>query len=147
MIFAKEIVFSKCIISKFSRLRRGYTPSNPLKFRACGAAIIQTIIQHIDDVESIIQIGIIQKQLFKRLMTIFWVMILWMIFGGGLLDEDLDEILVRIFDECDLDDGLQVMLRSPYNVKLARYEILTISNWRATVSLQCQTEFQTGVLW
>ena len=26
MIFAKEIVFSKRIISKFSRLRRGYTP-------------------------------------------------------------------------------------------------------------------------
>ena len=28
MIFAKEIVFSKRIISKFSRLRRGYTPRN-----------------------------------------------------------------------------------------------------------------------
>ena len=69
-LFVDKIVFSKRKILKFSRLRRGYTPTNPLKFRACNAAIIQTIIQHIDDVESIIQITIIQKQLFKRLMML-----------------------------------------------------------------------------
>ena len=33
-------------------------------------------------------------------------------------------------------DGLQDALPSPYNVKLARYDLLTMSNWRVTVSLQ-----------
>ena len=82
-VFAEKIVFSKRKISKFSRLRRGYTPSNPLKFRACGAAIIQPIIQHINDVETnypnnnyskaIIQKidDVVQTQLFKSLMTLF----------------------------------------------------------------------------
>ena len=59
-------------------------------------------------------------------------------------------------------DGLQDALPSPYNVKLARYGLLTIqtgtlrspynSNWRVTVSLQFKlaryglvTIFQTGL--
>ena len=35
----------------------------------------------------------------------------------------------------DFVDGLQDALPSPYNVKLARYDLLTMSNWRVTVSL------------
>ena len=77
MIFAKEIAFCKRKTPKISRLRRGYTPSNPKKNRACGAAT-QPIIQNIDDVVpklviqnigDIVQKAIIQKQLF--LMTLF----------------------------------------------------------------------------
>ena len=41
----EKIVFSKRKTSKFSRLRRGYTPSSPKNFRACGAATTQAIIQ------------------------------------------------------------------------------------------------------
>ena len=41
----RKIVFSKRKTSKFSRLRRGYTPSSPKIFRACGAATTQAIIQ------------------------------------------------------------------------------------------------------
>ena len=41
----EKIVFSKRKTSKFSRLRRGYTPSSPKIFRACGAATTQAIIQ------------------------------------------------------------------------------------------------------
>ena len=77
MFLQEKIVFSKRKTSKFSRLRRGYTPSNPKNFRACGAAT-QPIIQNIDDVVpklviqnigDIVQKAIIQKQLF--LMTLF----------------------------------------------------------------------------
>ena len=53
----RKIVFSKRKTSKFSRLRRGYTPSNPF-FRACGAATTQAIIQN---VSHIIQKVITQK--------------------------------------------------------------------------------------
>ena len=60
MIFEEKIVFSKRKTPKFSRLRRGYTPSNPKKFRACGAATTQSIIQNISHV---VQKVIIQKQL------------------------------------------------------------------------------------
>ena len=60
MIFEEKIVFSKRKTPKFSRLRRGYTLSNPKKFRACGAATTQSIIQNISHV---VQKVIIQKQL------------------------------------------------------------------------------------
>ena len=60
-------------------------------------------------------------------------------------DDDFDvEFVDDRFD--DFVDGLQDALPSPYNVKLARYGLLTIqtgtlwspynSNWRVTVSLQ-----------
>ena len=65
------------------------------------------------------------------------------------LDDDFDQNHDFWDDEFDVDfaddsfddfvDGLQDALPSPYNVKLARYDLLTMSNWRATVSLQCQT--------
>ena len=45
MFFAGENRISKRKTSKFSRLRRGYTPSSPKIFRACGAATTQAIIQ------------------------------------------------------------------------------------------------------
>ena len=84
MIFEEKIVFSKRKTPKFSRLRRGYTLSNPKKIRACGAVTTQSIIQNIshvvqkviiqkqlsDDVHKVIiqkQLsGDVQKQLFKR---------------------------------------------------------------------------------
>ena len=49
-------------------------------------------------------------------------------------------------------DGLQAALPSPYNVKLVRYDLLTMSNWRVTVSLQFKLAryglltIQTGTL-
>ena len=52
----------------------------------------------------------------------------------------------------DFVDGLQDALPSPYNVKLARYDLLTMSNWRVTVSLQFKLAryglltIQTGTL-
>ena len=60
-------------------------------------------------------------------------------------DDDFDvDFVDDSFD--DFVDGLQDALPSPYNVKLARYGLLTIqtgtlrspynSNWRVTVSLQ-----------
>ena len=50
-------------------------------------------------------------------------------FDVGFVDDSFDDFV----------DGLQDALPSPYNVKLARYDLLTMSNWRVTVSLQCQT--------
>ena len=62
-------------------------------------------------------------------------------FGDDVFDVDFVD---DSFD--DFVDGLQDALPSPYNVKLARYGLLTIqtgtlrspynSNWRVTVSLQ-----------
>ena len=69
MVFAVKIVFSKRKIPKFSRLRRGYTPSNPKIFGACSAATVQVIIQNIDVVQKvIIQKVIIQIVFMKRLL-------------------------------------------------------------------------------
>jgi hypothetical protein len=50
MVFAVKIVFSKRQIPKISRLRRGYTPSNPKNFGACGAATTQAIIHNVSHV-------------------------------------------------------------------------------------------------
>ena len=58
MIFEEKIVFSKRKTPKISRLRRGYTPSNPQNFHACGAATTQAIIQNVSHV---VQKVIIQK--------------------------------------------------------------------------------------
>ena len=58
MGFAVKIVFSKRKTPKFSRLRRGYTPSNPKMFHASGAATTQAIIQN---VSYVVQKVIIQK--------------------------------------------------------------------------------------
>ena len=58
MILEEKIVFSKRKTPKFSRLRRGYTPRNSKKNRACGAATTQAIIQN---VSHIVQKVIIQK--------------------------------------------------------------------------------------
>ena len=81
-----KVVFAKRKTPKFSRLRRGYTPSNPKNFRACGAATTQAIIHNVSHVvqkviiqnhwwrsKAIIQtqlfkhIGDVQKQLFKTI--------------------------------------------------------------------------------
>ena len=61
MVFAVKIVFSKRKIPKISRLRRGYTPSNPQKIGACGATTAQAIIQNNDVQKVIIQKVIIQN--------------------------------------------------------------------------------------
>ena len=50
--FAEKIVFSKRKTPKFSRLRRGYTPNNPQKFRACGATLPNQLFKHIDVVQN-----------------------------------------------------------------------------------------------
>ena len=94
-------------------------------------------------------------------------MIFWMMF-----DDDFDDgqkIIIPTHhqnrdsdDDFDVDfvgdsfdgfvDGLQDALPSPYNVKLARYDLLTMSNWRVTVSLQFKLAryglltIQTGAL-
>ena len=47
---ALKVVFAKRKTPKFSRLRRGYTPSNPKIFRACGAATTQAIIHNVSHV-------------------------------------------------------------------------------------------------